>query len=720
MTVLAGSGIGGLSTAALLAKHAGKRALVLERHYMPGGFTHLLRRRGYEWDVGLHYIGQVAAQSATSPDGTFRNPRICASVRTLSGFWAAESYNARTTERESPMRNTGAARLITLLAILVFLPTIAAGEGHETTSAAAEEIKAAVEAGKLAQLLEDYFEENLQRSPIMATSIGDPRYNDRLPNFLSEERQAEDLRLEQRWLAQIRKIDREALSGQDRLSYDIFVYEREMAIEGARFPFHLLPINQMFSLPSFFAQLGSGGSIQPFRNEKDYRDFLGRIDRLGVLIDQSLQNMRVGIEAGVVQPKPLMEKVLPQLEAHFVEDVAESVFYRPVNEFPEGIDEETQAELRVAYEKAILEQVIPEYKKLHTFMIDEYIPGCRDTTAIADLPDGDAWYAYQVKTMTTTDMTPDEIHQFGLDEVDRIHAEMRGVMKDVSFEGELQDFFDHLEAEERFYYTDEEELLQGYRDLQEKVNEALPDLFDIFPKADYVVKPVPEFMAQSSAGAFYQPGTPDGSRPGQFYVNTFNLKAQAKFGMTTLSIHEASPGHHFQISIAQEIEDLPRFRRFGGQTAFFEGWALYAESLGKEMGLLDDPYDYYGRLSDELLRGMRLVVDTGLHDRGWSREKAIAYMLENSSMAESDVIAEVERYIVFAGQALAYKVGQRVISGLRGEAEDELGDAFDIKAFHRAVLQDGALPMRVLQTKIREWIADKKGVEVERGEAVKG
>ena len=607
--------------------------------------------------------------------------------------------------------------LSTLLALCLGATSVSA-EGQAGES---DEIKTAVEAARLEQMFADYFEESLLRNPIQATAIGDPRYNDRLPNFLSEERQVEDDLLEKRWLGQVEKIDRELLSGQDRLSWDVFVYERQMAIEGARFPFHLLPINQMFSIPSFFAQLGSGGSIQPFRNEKDYRDFLGRVDRLGVLMDQAIENMKRGIETGVVQPRALMEKVLPQLEAHFVDDVTQSVFYRPLQELPEEISEEVRIELIEAYEKAILEQIIPSYKKLHTFMVEEYIPGCRTTTALTDLPDGEAWYAYRVKTMTTTDMTPDEIHQFGIEEVARIHGEMRGVMKEVGFEGELQEFFVYLGEDERFYYTDEEDLLQGYRDLQESVNEALPELFDIFPKADYEVKPVPEFMAQSSAGAFYQPGTPDGSRPGAFFVNTFNLKAQAKFGMTTLSIHEASPGHHFQISIAQEIEDLPSFRRFGGQTAFFEGWALYAESLGKEMGLLDDPYDYYGRLSDELLRGMRLVVDTGLHSKGWSRERAIDYMLENSSMAESDVVSEVERYIVFAGQALAYKVGQRVISGLRSEAEAELGTDFDIKAFHRAVLEDGALPMQVLQTKIREWIADQKGgIEVESGASIEG
>ncbi len=607
---------------------------------------------------------------------------------------------------------------IAALAATTFLPAPILADSHEERLS--DEVLAAVEAAKLAQLLEDYFEETLQRNPIQATAVGDPRYNDQVPNFLSEERQEEDLRHEQRWLEQVRKIDRERLSGQDRLSYDIFVYEREMAIEASRFPFHLLPINQMFSIPSFFAQLGSGGSIQPFRTEKDYRDWLGRVERLAPLVDQAIANMKRGIELGVVQPRALMEKVPPQIAAHLVENVEDSIFLKPLESFPEDMAEVTREELTAAYRTAVVETIIPAYRKLHDYMIEEYIPNGRETTAIADLPDGEAWYAYQVKNMTTTDMQPDEIHGFGLEEVARIHAEMRGVMDEVGFEGELPDFFEYLENEDRFYYTDADELIQGYQDLQERVNAALPKMFDIFPKADYEVVPVPDFMAESSPGAFYQPGTPDGSRPGRFYANTFNLKAQAKFGMMTLSIHEASPGHHFQISIAQEIEDLPRFRRFGGQTAFFEGWALYAESLGKELGLLDDPYDYYGRLSDELLRAMRLVVDTGLHAKGWSREQAIDYMLENSSMAESDVVAEVERYIVFAGQALAYKVGQRVISGLRAEAESELGDAFDIKAFHRAVLEDGALPMRVLQTKIREWIAERKDVEVEGASAVKG
>lgn len=594
----------------------------------------------------------------------------------------------------------------------VFFLVLAAGLAAPPVAAAeiSDTMGAAMETARLHQLFEDFFEESLQWNTIQATMIGDTRYNDVLPNFLSAEVIEARQRFERRWLGQVNKIDRNLLSGQDRLSYDIFVYDRETAIEGFRFPGELIPINQMFSIPSFLAQLGSGGSLQPFHTEKDYRDWLSRMDDAVVLLDQSIVNMREGIRRGVVQPRPLMEKVLPQIEAHLVEDATQSVFYRPVQNMPAGISAEAAAGLDRAYRDSIKNTIVPAYRRLHAFVLDEYLPKCRSTTAWSDLPDGRDWYAYQVKTMTTSSLTPDEIHEFGLEEVDRIHGEMRQVMKDVGFDGSLEEFFTHLETSEEFYFDSKEDLLQGYRDLKERIKAVLPKAFDIFPKSDYEIREVPEFMAQSSAGAFYQPGTPDGSRPGVFYVNTFNLKAQAKFGMETLSIHEAAPGHHFQISIAQEVEELPRFRRFGGTSAYFEGWALYAESLGKELGLFTDPYQYYGRLSDELLRAMRLVVDTGLHHKGWSREKAIDYMMSSSSMAESDVVAEVERYIAVPGQALSYKVGQRVISGLRARAEKELGGRFDVRAFHRAILIDGALPLMVLERKMEEWLTRQKEI----------
>jgi uncharacterized protein (DUF885 family) len=561
---------------------------------------------------------------------------------------------------------------------------------------------------KLADMFDTFFQENLEMNPIQATAIGDLRYNDQLPNVLGEDFRRQQTEFNQRWLERIQSVSRDELTGQDRLSYDIFVYDRKQALEGDRYPGQEIPLNQFFSFPNFIAQMGSGQSIQPFQTVEQYQDWLKRMDAVVVIWDQAIANMREGMQHKVVQPRAIMEKVLPQLAAHVVDDVEESLFMGPVKRFPEDFSEADRERLTAAYRSAVATKMIPAYERLHDFVRDEYLPKTRDTVGYYDLPEGIDWYNYQIKTFTTTDLTADEIHDFGLAEVARIRGEMESVMEQVGFEGDLQDFFRHLQEEDRYYFDNAEDLLQGYRDLQSKIDAVLPKLFDVMPKANYEVRAVEAFRAQSSAGASYQPGTPDGSRPGVFYVNTYNLKGQPKFGMETLSIHEASPGHHFQISIQQEIEDLPAFRRFGGYSAFSEGWALYAESLGKEMGLFSDPYQYYGRLSDEMLRAMRLVVDTGLHAKGWSREKAIQFMKDNSSMAETDVVAEVERYIAIPGQALAYKVGQRVIANLRATAEEQLGESFDIRDFHRQVLVDGAMPLDVLSRKIGEWIEAQK------------
>jgi uncharacterized protein (DUF885 family) len=557
---------------------------------------------------------------------------------------------------------------------------------------------------ELARLYGEFFQENLKMNPIQATAIGDLRYNDQLPNVLGKAYRDQQDEFDQRWLKRISSISRNELSGQSRLSYDIFVYNREQALEGSQYPGWQIPINQFFSFPNFIATMGSGQSIQPFKTVKQYEDWLKRMGAVVINWDQAIDNMRAGIKAGVVQPRAIMEKVVPQLAAHVVDDVEESIFLGPIKNFPEDFSEADKNRLSASYRSAVKDKMIPAYGRLHDFIKEEYLPACRETFGFSSHPGGVEWYNYQIKTFTTTDLKADEIHEFGLSEVARIRGEMEEVMERVGFEGDLHAFFKYLQEEEQFYYTDEEALLQGYRDLQTKIDALLPKMFDIMPKANYEVRAVEAFRAQSQAGASYQAGTPDGSRPGVFYVNTFNMKGQPKFGMETLSIHEASPGHHFQISIQQEIEDLPAFRRFGGYSAFSEGWALYAESIGKELGMFEDPYQYYGRLSDEMLRAMRLVVDTGLHAKQWSREKAIAYMKDNSSMAESDVISEVERYIAIPGQALSYKVGQRVITSLRAQAEETLGENFDIRAFHRQVLVDGAMPLDVLSRKIKEWI----------------
>ncbi len=577
-------------------------------------------------------------------------------------------------------------------------------ETLETKKAQMTPEQASVELNKLFQ---ENFQAGLALNPIQATAIGMPGYNDKLPNFLSSEFQKKTHDFTVEWLEKIKKIDRNLLSGQDRLSYDIFIYNSEQSLEGEQFPGELIPINQSSNIASFFAQLGSGQSFQPFKTVKDYEDWLKRVDSGVKIIKQAKANMQLGIEKGVTQPKALMEKVLPQLKAHIVDDVTQSVFYGPINNMPEDFSDEDKKRLTEAYSLAISEKIVPSYELLHDFIGNDYLPKARATFGLSEHPNGEAWYNYQLKTFTTTDLTAEQIHQFGLNEVARIRGEMENVMKQVGFEGTLADWFKYVQTNPEFYYDNEEDLLQGYRDLQAKVNKLLPSMFDIQPKSDYEVRAVEAYRAESAAGASYMPGTPDGSRPGIFYVNTFNLKGQPKFGMETLSIHEAAPGHHFQISLQQEVEGLPMFRRFGGLSVFSEGWALYAESIGKEMGMFTDPMQYYGRLSDEMLRAMRLVVDTGLHAKGWSRQKAIDYMMENSSMADTDVVSEVERYIAWPGQAVSYKVGQREISNMRADAEKRLGDKFDIKEFHRQILIDGSLPMPVLKTKINEWIESK-------------
>jgi len=563
--------------------------------------------------------------------------------------------------------------------------------------------------------LEASWEEYLVRDPVTATAIGDPRYNDRIVDFTTAAWRADNRRFVERQLKELKGFDRKRLTGQDRLSYDILAADLSEGLAGERFPGWMQPLNQFGSMPGFLAQMGSGRSIQPFRTTKDYDDWYARLAGALPIFDGMIANLRQGIAAGVTQPKPIMEKVLPQIAAHVVDAPEQSIFWGPLASFPDAVPAADRARLTEQYRALIVERVIPAYRKLHGFVKDEYLPRCRTSTAWSALPDGKAWYAYRVKQNTTTDLAPERIHRIGLAEVARIRGEMERVKEQVGFDGDLHAFFAHLQTDPKFYFGKPDDVLAAYREQQTRINALLPKLFDVFPKADYEVREVEAFRAESAAGASYQSASADGSRPGVFYVNTFNLKAQPKWGTETLSLHEASPGHHFQGTIAQEVQALPKFRRFGTYyVAYGEGWALYAESIGKELGLFADPYQWFGRLNDEQLRAMRLVVDTGLHSKGWSRERAIAYMTDNSALADTDIVSEVERYIVIPGQALGYKIGQLEITRLRAEAERALGPKFDLKAFHRVVLTDGALPMSVLATKVREWVSVQRPVEKQR------
>ncbi|WP_330147160.1 DUF885 domain-containing protein [Shewanella oncorhynchi] len=557
-------------------------------------------------------------------------------------------------------------------------------------------------------LVDAYFKDYLKLEPIYATFVGVNDYNADFGGDLTEDYLKARHDLNTHYLAQVRAIDPKQLPADLQLSYDLFVYDRDMALVDETFPSRFMPISQFYSTVITMVQLGSGESAQPFKTVQDYRNWEQRVDGFIKWVALAENRMNQGIESKVVLPRVLVERIIPQLDAMLTTDATQSIFYSPIQHFPESFSEQDKAELTTRYQAMIAERIVPALTNLRDYFKQTYLPKSRATDGWSGLPNGKAWYQHLANSHTTTTMSVDEIHQIGLSEVARILSEMDKVREQVGFKGDLKAFFASLSSEPQYFYSDRQGLIDGYMVLKDKINHVLPNYFNVMPKADYVVKPVESFREQSAAGASYEAPAVDGSRPGVFYINTYNLKAQPKWGMTTLSLHEAAPGHHFQIAIKQELTGVPEFQRFSGYTAFEEGWALYAEYLGIEMGLFTDPYQYFGKLSDEMLRAMRLVVDTGLHSKGWSREQAIQYMKDNSPMAESDIVAEVERYMAIPGQALSYKVGQLKILALRARAEKALGDKFDLKAFHDQILTSGSLPMAVMENKIDRWIASKQ------------
>ncbi len=557
-------------------------------------------------------------------------------------------------------------------------------------------------------LFADYWEQSLERNPIQATFVGDPRYNDQLPNFFDADYRNKAREWRDSWISKLKAQDPSALDTQTRLSYDLLLAELEQDRAGDAFPDWMLPLSQFQSIPSFLPILGSGRSAQPFVTVKDYDNWLARAGEVPDLYDTMIDNMRQGMKAGVVQPKVLMQKVLPQLAAVPSETAEQSMFWQPIANFPKDFSERDRKRLEKAFRKLIDKKLNPAYRELEAFVRDEYLPACRDTVALSALPNGQDWYAYRVKVMTTTAKTPAEIHQIGLDEVARIHGEMRTLMTQVKFEGDLQAFFVHMTADGNFEFASEQALLDDYNAFLAEVNKGVPELFSLVPKAGFEIRAVEPFRAASASGGSYQGPSQDGKRPGVFYVNTYDLKTRKTWDKESLFLHEAIPGHHFQIALQQELTDLPMFRRFGGETAFAEGWGLYAESRGKELGVYKYPYQYFGRLQAELWRAIRLVVDTGLHAKGWTREQVIEYMKDNSATSDTEAVSEAERYIAIAGQALAYKIGELKILELRARAEQQLGDQFDPREFHAEVLRDGSVRLDVLEAKIDRWLASKK------------
>ena len=566
---------------------------------------------------------------------------------------------------------------------------------------------------ELQNIFQSYHEANLRLNPIEAMFEGDYRFNDVLGNDLTPEYRQQSGQLEREYVRKLKTVDYQALDDEDKISYDIFIYDRDSGLEAYTKGYArmgaLMPLSQFYSFPNYFALFGSGASAQPFNTVQDYDNWIKRAAGFPVWVDQALANMQEGIREGIVLPRVIVERTLPQLQAHLVEDIKDSVFYGPIGHMPESFSNADSERLTTAVENSIRTVIIPSYRRLYTYLKDEYLRHARATVGIGALPGGKSWYAYLVRENTTTGLTPEEIHAIGKKEAQRIQEEMLAIKDNTGFKGDLQAFFAYMKTDPGFKYQSVDELLAGYRRLKDDLEGRIPRLFSLAPKADLVIKPMESFRAASAASAEYMPPAPDGTRPGVFYLNTFDLPSRLTWNRESLFIHEAIPGHHFQISIAQEQEKLPAFRRFDGPTAFIEGWGLYAETLGRELDLYTDLYQRIGALSNEIWRANRLVVDTGMHALGWTREQAIAWMKSNTPMSETEIIAEVERYIAIPGQALAYKIGQMKLAELRRRAQQRLGGRFDIREFHTQILKDGAMPLDVLEKKINAWIESQRG-----------
>ena len=553
-----------------------------------------------------------------------------------------------------------------------------------------------------------YFEERLRIFPLEATYAGDNRFNDYLTIDISESFRDTLRNFYQLYLARLEDIQTDGLSETQRLNYDILKRDLQMSLDGLKFKDNLMPVNQFWAMPLTFAQLGSGKSSQPFKTVEDYDNFLGRMEDYKSYSDTIISNMKRGAAENIVLPKVLAEKMLPQYKALVTQDITQNLFYQPVQNFPADFSEEDKKRLTEAYKKAITEQIIPAYQNLYNYINTEYLPATRATSGISGIPGGEDYYKYLVKYWTTTDMTPDEIFELGQKEVARIRSEMEKVKNEVGYKGNLQAFFKHLRSDPKFFpFTSAQQVLDRFRSIHDTMKPYLAKSFNNTPKTPFEIRQTEKFR-EASASAEYSPGTPDGSRPGIFYVPIPNPKEYNPNEMESLFLHEAIPGHHYQISLQQENPNLPKFRQFSWYGAYGEGWALYSESLGKELGLYTDPYQYFGRLSAEMHRAIRLVVDVGMHTKGWTREQAIEYSLQNEATSRDDAIAEIERYMAIPGQALSYKIGELKILELRRKAEQALGDKFSLAAFHDEVLEDGVLPLDVLEKKINRWIDDQQ------------
>ena len=560
-----------------------------------------------------------------------------------------------------------------------------------------------------AALTELYYQEGLKLNPLGATNVGDDRYNDLLPNDGSMAFKESYKKYAMRFLDSLNNYVRSTLSDNDKLSFDVLKYDLLVGLEGTQYHFEYLPFNQMYALPLTIGQLGSGTGAQPFKTVKDYEDWLKRVTAFSVWADTAIGNFKKGIKVGIVFPKSLVVKMIPQMQAMVVSDAKKSLFYGPINLMPKDFSEKDKARLTKAYSNTILTVIVPTYQKLGDFLQNEYLPKARTTSGLSAITDGAKMYAYLVKQQTTTNQAPEEIYQTGLKEVARIRGLMDSTKNSVGFTGDLKSFFDYMKNDKKFMpYHKPSEVLEAFEDIHQRMKPDLIKLFANAPKTTFEIRQTEAFRA-ASASAEYNQGSADGKRPGIFYVpiidaTTFNITS----GMESLFLHEAIPGHHYQVSLTQENTSLPKFRRFGGHNAYQEGWALYCESLGNELGLYKDPYQYMGALGDEMHRAIRLVVDVAIHTKNMSREEAIKYMMDNEAINEQGATAEIERYMGIPAQALGYKTGAMKIRALRIKYENVLGSKFNIAEFHTEILKDGSLPLNVLEAKMDAWASGKQ------------
>jgi uncharacterized protein (DUF885 family) len=560
----------------------------------------------------------------------------------------------------------------------------------------------------LAALFINYWEEQARLYPLQATTQGDNRFNDQLPNSGTQEFRQQQRRLYERYRDQLARLDRSKLTAADQTSYDVFQYEMTSRLASLAQPTWTMPFTQFSGLPLELAQLGAGTGAQPFKTVQDYDNWLARVRQFPAWADTAAADFRHGMRTGLVLPKVLVQKMIPQLEALAVADPSQSVFYGPIKQLPASFSAADKQRLTAAYEQAIRTQLVPTYQRLATFLKNDYLPAARTSTGIAAVPGGADMYTTAVAYWTTTTRTPEEIYQTGQSEVTRIRGEMEKVRQQIGYTGTLPELLASLSTDPKFRpYKTPEDVLNGFRAIQGRVAPGLPRLFGRMPKTAFEIRQTEAFRA-ASASAQYNRGAADGSRPGIFYVPILDATKFKTPGMESLFLHEAIPGHHFQVSLQQENTNLPKFQRFAFYSAFSEGWALYTESLGKELGMYTDPYQYLGALSAEMHRAIRLVVDVGIHAKGLTREQAIQYMLDNEATTEQGATAEIERYMAWPGQALAYKTGQLKMRELRTRYEKQLGPKFSLKAFHDELLLDGAMPLAVLERRMDAWAARQK------------